>query len=177
MDSRRATVAGVRFSVLLIGSVIGWCAVAVARGCCSSSFFSNIEALSITEPQLLTSIGGESRVSDDSGVNVELLSFGLTTGAWLVGVVDVDKSSLIVSSRFIAAPPPWTVNSGELVSGVFCGVWAPSGELIGLVADESGDTSDDVDERAGELGCTKDCVVVVVVFVLFKQLLLLLVFL
>lgn len=59
---------------------------------------------------------------------------------------------------------------------MFCGVKAPSGELIGLVADESGDTSEDVDERAGELGCARDCVVVDVI-VLFVQLLLLLVFL
>lgn len=48
--------------------------------------------------------------------------------------------------------PPLSTIKGELFSGVFCGVCAPSGELMGFVADESGDTSDEVDERAGELG-------------------------
>lgn len=89
MDSRRATVAGVKLSVLLIGSVMGWCVVAPVRGSCSSCFFSNIDALSSTEPQLFVSIG-ESRFSN---VNLELLSMGLATGAWLVGVVDVEMSS------------------------------------------------------------------------------------
>lgn len=54
---------------------------------------------------------------------------------------------------------------------MFCGVCAPSGELMGFVADESGDTSDDVDDSAGEFGCTNDCVVADTI-VLFVQLLL-----
>lgn len=150
--------AGVKFSELLSGRVIGWCAED-AGGCCSSSFFSNIDALSKTDPQLFVSTG-ESAASD---VNFTLLSI---TG-WFVGVVDVDKSSLFVSSVSVAATA--CMISDELVKG-FCGVCAPSGELIGFVADESGDTRDEVDESAGELGWT-DVVVMIVLLELLLPLL------
>ncbi len=60
---------------------------------------------------------------------------------WLVGVVDAEMLfGASIDDRILA------IVKGEL----FWGVWA-SGELIGFVAEESGDTRDDVEDWTGEL--------------------------